>query len=570
MILHNDEIMVKRKVLLHAMDLEVPECGLICIKGANGTGKTLWLHQVFFNLLQSGVKARLISQTNNKIIKSLSVIENIILDFDEEQKKDIIENLKCMELSYIIESSSKTLSGGEKRIIHLLRGILVEADVYLIDEPTNDLDYQNVDRLIRILKTISKQKLVVVISHDDRIQKNSDVLYVIRNRKLEECSVYSMLSVSKNENGVIPKWEHFVKDVFLNRVFRKNFFLFFPILLSSIMLIDISIDAFQKEIITLPYIDEQRVDIFLPHVSSARLISSGAVSVSGIYETLNSSNIFSYNEIMQSVSEVEDTLSFCLDLNSTENYTIYPVEYYSLNGEFIYTFEEYVNYNTEYTSYDAYVNIQDPFHYCVESADPDQMIPIDFNNELFNSTVGHIQNLEEDFFAVYLIIILNDGYSLTSFLQDEQIQKIIGENYYIISNETIEIVNNAEKISRLKSDFIMIILCLIIGLLLEMFIIIMYLNNYRNEVCVFRNYAVSKDRISKILNKANTWKIYKSIVFFTTACVVLFFSLKATDFLIPACLMLIIFLIELGVSGMIRKKIIYCYLNKIYDWRFRC
>lgn len=62
-----------------------------------------------------------------------------------------------------------TLSGGEQRRISLIRGMSKEANVYIFDEPTNDLDHENIDKVIDEIKKLKSNSMVIIISHDDRI-----------------------------------------------------------------------------------------------------------------------------------------------------------------------------------------------------------------------------------------------------------------------------------------------------------------------------------------------------------------------------------------------------------------
>ncbi len=63
------------------------------------------------------------------------------------------------------------LSGGEKKRIDFIRALSREADVYLFDEPTNELDEKNVQKVLEELANLKKQnKIVITISHDKRIE----------------------------------------------------------------------------------------------------------------------------------------------------------------------------------------------------------------------------------------------------------------------------------------------------------------------------------------------------------------------------------------------------------------
>lgn len=62
------------------------------------------------------------------------------------------------------------LSGGEKKRIDFIRAISKEADIYFFDEPTNELDLKNVEKVFDEIKALKeKNKICIIISHDKRI-----------------------------------------------------------------------------------------------------------------------------------------------------------------------------------------------------------------------------------------------------------------------------------------------------------------------------------------------------------------------------------------------------------------
>lgn len=62
-----------------------------------------------------------------------------------------------------------SLSGGEQKRIALIRGLSRPASVYIFDEPTNDLDNDNVTKIIDEIKKLRANSIVIIISHDPRI-----------------------------------------------------------------------------------------------------------------------------------------------------------------------------------------------------------------------------------------------------------------------------------------------------------------------------------------------------------------------------------------------------------------
>jgi len=74
------------------------------------------------------------------------------------------------------------LSGGEKKRICIARGLVRPADIYIFDEPTNDLDHKNAMNVIRCICKLKKNAIVIVVTHDERVMKKADQLIEFNNK----------------------------------------------------------------------------------------------------------------------------------------------------------------------------------------------------------------------------------------------------------------------------------------------------------------------------------------------------------------------------------------------------
>ena len=78
------------------------------------------------------------------------------------------------------------LSGGEKQRVAIARALANDPDILLADEPTGALDTINSVKIMNILKEISKNKLVIIVTHNIELAKKySDKIIYIKDGTIE-------------------------------------------------------------------------------------------------------------------------------------------------------------------------------------------------------------------------------------------------------------------------------------------------------------------------------------------------------------------------------------------------
>lgn len=109
-----------------------------------------------------------------------SIVENVMYPETTLNKKatKLIKYFNMQELfkrNYYYKQSAtdksfkNSFSGGEKRRINLIKCFSANAEVYLLDEPTNDLDNKNVEKLIKLIEKLKSKAIVIMITHDKRL-----------------------------------------------------------------------------------------------------------------------------------------------------------------------------------------------------------------------------------------------------------------------------------------------------------------------------------------------------------------------------------------------------------------
>lgn len=194
---------------LKEVNLEIADRGMVFILGKSGSGKSTLLNLLggldsptSGEIFVDGKSMRQFSQSDyaayrNNYVGFIFQEFNLLADFNVRDnvalalrlsKSDNIdvkvsEALKRVELSdeYLTRRIDE-MSGGEKQRIAIARALIKDSKLILADEPTGNLDSATGESIWNILKILSRDRLVVVVSHDresaekyaDRIIEISD------------------------------------------------------------------------------------------------------------------------------------------------------------------------------------------------------------------------------------------------------------------------------------------------------------------------------------------------------------------------------------------------------------
>ena len=145
------------------------EKGVYCIFAPSGRGKTTLLNAIVGLIKYKGeidIKGSIsyVFQ-EDRLLNWLSAKENIMLVSPDKKKAE-----KYMDILGVTEFQDKKaqeLSGGMKRRCALVRGLAYNADIYLLDEPFRALDEQNAKKVIDIINEMAKEKLFIVVTHNE-------------------------------------------------------------------------------------------------------------------------------------------------------------------------------------------------------------------------------------------------------------------------------------------------------------------------------------------------------------------------------------------------------------------
>lgn len=217
------------KLEVHALkgvDLEIPTGQYISIMGPSGSGKStlfnmiggldkpssgkVFIDEVDIAQLDAYELAWLrcrkigyIFQTFN-IIQVMTALENVTLPMvfagmnNDQAVEKGIELLEIVGLGDRFRHKPFELSGGQQQRVAVARALANDPAIILADEPTGNLDLTTGEEIIKLLKTLSSERNVTIISatHDIKMLNVSDQVVWIRDGRIEKIEKREELSIS--------------------------------------------------------------------------------------------------------------------------------------------------------------------------------------------------------------------------------------------------------------------------------------------------------------------------------------------------------------------------------------
>lgn len=197
--INNLSINYDEKQIFNNLNLTFNKTGLYIIKGENGKGKSTLLKALNSMCPVSDGETNIngdncvFLQQENYLIPG-TLLFNITLSEAEENPSDIISTIASklnieskilsLEKGYktSIDFNDSHFSGGELRKICILRALYqavkYEKEIIMLDEPDSSLDRESVQKLFGYLAELSKNKLIVVVSHSDDLLDKEKINYI--------------------------------------------------------------------------------------------------------------------------------------------------------------------------------------------------------------------------------------------------------------------------------------------------------------------------------------------------------------------------------------------------------
>ena len=217
--------------VLKGIDLDIKTGEYVSIMGPSGSGKTtlfnmiggldkpssgsVFIDEIDISQLDAYELAWLrcrkigyIFQTFN-IIQVMTALENVTLPMvfagvsDDEARERGMDLLDLVGLKKRFLHKPFELSGGQQQRVAIARALANDPAIILADEPTGNLDLTTGEEIIKLLKLLSREKGVTIISatHDLKMLNVSDRVIWISDGKIEKIEKREELSISLGRIG---------------------------------------------------------------------------------------------------------------------------------------------------------------------------------------------------------------------------------------------------------------------------------------------------------------------------------------------------------------------------------
>lgn len=185
----------KKLNVLKDINLQIEEGSIVTIKGPSGSGKSTLLSIIGtldsadsgeFSINGKKIQDELnIDKLRNKSIGFIFQFHNLIAELTLEEnvslpkmiakekidKNQINKLFDYFDLKDRMKSFPNDLSGGEKQRVAVMRAIINNPSVIIADEPTGNLDKENVLKMISLFQKLNTEKklTIIIATHDENV-----------------------------------------------------------------------------------------------------------------------------------------------------------------------------------------------------------------------------------------------------------------------------------------------------------------------------------------------------------------------------------------------------------------
>ena len=391
---------------------------------------------------------------NYNLISHISIYQNVELKLSlsniKNKRKKVLNILKKVGLEKMLNKKPNELSGGQMQRVAIARSLVNNPNIILADEPTGALDKKNSIQIMNLIKNISKNKLVIMVTHDESFaRKYSNRIIRIEDGKIKsDSNPYFSYSYSKKDNFKKTKLKFLAAlKLSFNNLKSKIGRTILISIASSIGLIGIGLilsisSGLKKQI---DYYNKETAMLFPITISN------------GIIKNENNENLYEENtskEELYSYNILEDKNTY--ENKITKEYLEY-INNINKNCLYSISFERLINLNLVVKDGNAYKFIDNNKITFIE-------IPIDFNNESYLKNNYDLLkgNYPKDFNDLVLIVDENNRVDEALLKElfintDNKVyfKDIIGKEFKLVTNDNYyKKVNNNLFIKQTPNKYI--------------------------------------------------------------------------------------------------------------------
>lgn len=213
-LISNVSYMYDKAYALHNISLHIPQGQTVLVVGKIGSGKStllkllmkylepthgnIFLNTVSYsNISSEDLRKRVGYIPQNPILFNRTIYENITYGFDRTEwtREKVLDLIRKIEVDEIVKKAimrmdedvgkyGSKLSGGQRQIIWILRTIIQNPEIVIMDEPTSAIDESTKEIVQKLLSYLMTKKTVIMVTHDMYLEKFSDRVIEIEDGRI--------------------------------------------------------------------------------------------------------------------------------------------------------------------------------------------------------------------------------------------------------------------------------------------------------------------------------------------------------------------------------------------------
>ncbi len=182
-----------RITALKSVELSIEQGEVVFVTGASGAGKSTLLKLISGEIAPTSGTAKLAESDLSgkrifttrvfqelRLMERMSLEDNLKLSYDptiyrsrNEFNQDMMELCKVLGIQDRIHLKAKDANGGLRQKVSIIRALLSRPDVFIADEPTSSLDFENARKLFDLLNIYNVKRGMTIIwaSHNGELVK---------------------------------------------------------------------------------------------------------------------------------------------------------------------------------------------------------------------------------------------------------------------------------------------------------------------------------------------------------------------------------------------------------------